>query len=53
MDDCALPALAYNDSPLDIALLWVFRRLVQDYTGYKSDIPGIKGLLAEVSSHVQ
>jgi len=46
--DCTLEELAYNDSPLDKLLLSIFRNLVTTHTGgVTSDIPGIKGLLAQ------
>jgi len=45
--DCELPPTTYTDSLLDVALLAVFRRLVQSETGYKSPLPGIKGLVDE------
>ena len=47
--DCELENLAYDDNPLDRALLYVFRNLVSDYTqlGTKREISGIRGLLAQ------
>lgn len=46
--DCTLQELTYNDSPLDKLLLSIFRNLVTTHTGgVSSDIPGIKGLLAQ------
>lgn len=45
--DCALPNVTFSESPLDILLLGIFRNLVQKEVLYKSDIPGIRGLLAE------
>ena len=46
--DCELQDLSYNDSPLDKLLLSIFRKLVTENTGgVTSDIPGIKGLLAQ------
>ena len=46
--DCTLQELTYNDSPLDKLLLSIFRNLVTTHTGgVTSDIPGIKGLLAQ------
>jgi len=48
VSDCELQDLSYNDSPLDKLLLSIFRNLVAENTGgVKSDIPGIKGLLAQ------
>ena len=46
--DCTLEELTYYDSPLDKLLLSIFRNLVTTHTGgVSSDIPGIKGLLAQ------
>jgi hypothetical protein len=45
--DCALPNVTFSESPLDVVLLGIFRNLVQKEVLYKSDIPGIRGLLAE------
>lgn len=46
--DCTLENISYNDSPLDKLLLSIFRNLVETHTGgIRSDIPGIKGLLAQ------
>ncbi len=46
--DCTLENISYNDSPLDKLLLSIFRNLVETQTGgIRSDIPGIKGLLAQ------
>ena len=45
--DCTLPNVTFSESPLDILLLGIFRNLVQKEVLYKSDIPGIRGLLAE------
>eukprot|EP00986_Skeletonema_menzelii_P002449 scaffold658_cov148-Skeletonema_menzelii.AAC.3 len=46
--DCTLEELTYKDSPLDKLLLSIFRNLVTTHTGgVKSDIRGIKGLLAQ------
>lgn len=47
VDDCALPDLQYQESPLDKLLLGIFRKLVQQEIGYKSSKEGIKGLLEE------
>ena len=47
--DCELKDMTYEDSPLDGALLYVFRKFVAEYTGLgaKDEIPGIGGLLAQ------
>ena len=45
--DCALPNMTFSESPLDQALLWVFRSLVQKETGFSSPKAGILGLLEE------
>ena len=47
--DCELIDMTYDDSPLDRALLYVFRKFVAEYTGLgaKDEIPGIGGLLAQ------
>ena len=47
--DCELKDATYDDSPLDGALLRVFRKFVAEYTGLgaKGEIPGIGGLLAQ------
>ena len=45
--DCALPNVTFSESPLDQALLWIFRALVQKETGFASAKPGILGLLEE------
>lgn len=34
--DCDLPSVSYDESPLDWALLFVFRKLVTMGTGYSS-----------------
>ena len=34
--DCELPPVAYDDSPLDKALLFIFRKLVASITGFTS-----------------
>lgn len=47
VDDCALSPQAYRESLLDRLLLFVFRRLVQKEIGFRSDKPGIQGLLEE------
>jgi hypothetical protein len=45
--DCALPNVTFTESPLDQALLWIFRALVQKETGFASSKGGILGLLEE------
>jgi hypothetical protein len=45
--DCALPNVTFSESPLDQALLWIFRSLVQKETGFASSKAGISGLLEE------
>lgn len=45
--DCSLPNTTFSESPLDILLLGIFRDLVQKEVLYKSELPGIKGLLEE------
>lgn len=47
VDDCELTPQAYRESLLDRSLLFVFRRLVQREIGFRSDKPGIQGLLEE------
>jgi len=48
VDDCELEDMSYKDSPLDILLLAIFRKLVTKYTGgVSSDKPGIEGLVEE------
>lgn len=47
VDDCELPSRAYRESLLDRSLLFVFRRLVQREIGFRSNKPGIQGLLEE------
>eukprot|EP01041_Mallomonas_annulata_P004155 gene4155-8258_t len=47
IQDCALPKKSFSDSPLDKVLLAIFRNLVQKEIRWKSDIPGILGLLEE------
>lgn len=47
IDNCELPNMEYNESPLDKLLLGIFRGLVQKEIGYKSGLSGIKGLLDE------
>ena len=50
--DCSLPAVEFQDSPLDNVLLGVFRGLVQDETKFKSPQKGIKGLLEEGKTYM-
>jgi len=45
--DCRLPSITYQESPLDKALLAIFRSLVQAEVKYKSPKEGIVGLLDE------
>lgn len=45
--DCTLPNITFDESPLDRALLFIFRGLVQKQTGYSSSKEGILGLLEE------
>jgi len=45
--DCTLPNITFVESPLDRALLFIFRGLVQKETGYRSSKEGILGLLEE------
>ena len=45
--DCALPNVTYSESPLDKVLLYIFRDLVRKEIQWRSDTPGIKGLLEE------
>lgn len=45
--DCTLPKVTYSESLLDKFLLSIFRGLVQQEIGWKSDTQGIKGLLEE------
>ena len=45
--DCSLPNTSFVESPLDVLLLGIFRDLVQKEVLYKSEIPGIRGLLEE------
>ena len=45
--DCALPNVTFGDNALDTVLLVIFRKLVQQQTGYTSAKPGILGLLDE------
>jgi hypothetical protein len=47
VDDCTLPSMKYNESPLDQLLLSIFRKLVQQEIHYISPKPGIVGLLEE------
>ena len=47
VDDCELSPQAYSESLLDRSLLFVFRRLVQREIGFRSNKPGIQGLLEE------
>jgi hypothetical protein len=47
VDDCTLPNVAYSESPLDKALLYVFRELVRKEVQWRSETPGIQGLLEE------
>lgn len=50
--DCSLPAVEFQDSPLDNILLGVFRGIVQDETKFKSPQKGIKGLLEEGKTYM-
>lgn len=45
--DCELKDTVYDESVLDILLLKVFRDLVRKEINFRSDVKGIKGLLAE------
>ena len=45
--DCTLPNKTFADSPLDNFLLSIFRDLVRKEIQWKSNTPGIKGLLEE------
>ena len=45
--DCTLPNTTFAESSLDVLLLGIFRDLVQKEVLYKSELPGIKGLLEE------
>lgn len=45
--DCALPNATFAESPLDVLLLGIFRNLVQKEVNFKSNTPGIRGLLEE------
>ena len=48
VDDCELDDLKYKDSPLDILLLAIFRKLVTKNTGgVTSETPGIDGLVEQ------
>jgi hypothetical protein len=49
--DCSLPNTTFSESPLDVLLLGIFRDLVQKEVLYKSDLPGIRGLLEEGKSY--
>ena len=50
--DCPLPDKAFDESPLDVLLLGIFRGIVQRETGYKSPVKGIKGLLDEGKTYM-
>jgi len=45
--DCALTNVTLAPSPLDQALLWVFRKKVREETGWASETEGLSGLLEE------
>ena len=45
--DCLLPNITFTESVLDKFLLKIFRDLVRNEIQWKSDTPGIKGLLEE------
>lgn len=47
VDDCTLANVTFAESPLDVGLLWVFRKLVQREIGWRSETGGILGLLEE------
>jgi len=47
IQDCLLSNVTYAESPLDVLLLSVFRKFVQDETGFKSDKPTMAGLAEE------
>ena len=47
ISDCALPNITYSESPLDKVLLYIFRDLVRKEIQWRSNTPGIKGLLEE------
>lgn len=51
--DCALPNKPIKESPIDIILMYFFRKIVQFEVGYKSDHPGIKGLVHEGRHYFQ
>jgi hypothetical protein len=45
--DCTLPNVTYSESPLDKVLLFIFRDLVRKEIQWRSETPGIRGLLEE------
>ena len=45
--DCTLPNATFGESPLDMVLLSIFRGLVREQIGWKSETQGITGLLEE------
>ena len=47
ISDCALPNVTYSESPLDQVLLYIFRDLVRKEIQWRSETPGIRGLLEE------
>ena len=47
LQDCTLTNVTYVESPLDNILLGIFRGFVQKEVSFKSETPGIRGLLEE------
>jgi hypothetical protein len=47
VDNCALANVTATPSPLDAALLWVFRKKVQEEIGWASTTAGLDGLVEE------
>ena len=47
VEDCTLPDKSFNDIPLDVWILSLFRKLVAKEIRYQSSTPGIEGLVEE------
>jgi len=45
--DCTLANVSYSESPLDVLLLKIFRKFVQDEIGWASNKPAMEGLAEE------
>lgn len=51
--ECTVEEMEYAENPLDVALLWIFRKLVQSQIGWASPDPGFAGLVEEGRYYMQ